>query len=174
MEKLYPIKGYEGLYSITKSGRVWSHPRERSSKNGKWLKVNLSGKYSSYCLWKNKKCKNITVHRALAINFIKNPESKRCVNHKDGDKLNNVLENLEWCTHKENTRHAFETGLMVGHVGEKNRWAKLMETDVAEIKKLLLTRSPKVISVMFGVSPNCIRNIRARNTWKQVKEIEHA
>lgn len=55
------------------------------------------------------------VHRVVAMAYLPNPEGKKCVNHKDGDKLNNALSNLEWVTHSENMKHAFKTGLWKPH-----------------------------------------------------------
>ena len=65
-------------------------------------------------LWENGKGKKYLLHRLLAQAFIPNPEGKPCVNHKDGNKHNNALRNLEWVTRSENQRHAYETGLQVG------------------------------------------------------------
>lgn len=66
----------------------------------------------------NKKSHN--VHRVIAKTFIPNPDNLTCVNHKDGNKLNNSVDNLEWCTHSENTLHSFRTGLQT-----TNRWGKV-------------------------------------------------
>ena len=55
---------------------------------------------------------NLYIHRAIALAFIPNPENKPCINHKDGNKLNNSIDNLEWCTHQENMIHAGKTGLL--------------------------------------------------------------
>ena len=65
-------------------------------------------------------CTPIALHRLLAITFIPNPNGYRDVNHKDGDKLNNTLDNLEWCTHKDNIQHAVKAGLWGNRSGEKH------------------------------------------------------
>ena len=64
--------------------------------------------------------KNRNVHRVIAETFIPNPNNLPCVNHKDGNKLNNSVDNLEWCTHSENTLHSYRTGLQT-----TNRWGKV-------------------------------------------------
>ena len=114
-EKLYPIKGLEGYYSITKSGRVFSLPREPKRNNNCYLTneivVSKNKHYKYFKAWIHPVIKHISLHRALAMTFIPNPENKPQVNHIDCDKLNNDLSNLEWTTAKENAVHAWENGL---------------------------------------------------------------
>ena len=118
------VLGYEGLYQISNYGRVKSLERknifycglrkqylERPVKE-KILSFNKSNNgYLQVCLTKNGKCCTRTVHRLVAKAFIPNPENKPQVNHIDGNKQNNNVKNLEWCTAKENTGHAIKTGL---------------------------------------------------------------
>lgn len=73
-------------------------------------KKNHDG-YLRIQIWKNRKCRFVGVHRVVAETFLPNPENKPFVNHIDGDKQNNRVENLEWCTQKENINHAWNTGL---------------------------------------------------------------
>lgn len=113
------IEGYEGLYQISNLGRVYSFDRVIPSKAGstmvrkaKYLVLcNRRGYVAVTLINLNSKKKQITVHRLVAQHFIDNPENKRCVNHIDGNKRNNRVDNLEWATDSENAQHAFKTGL---------------------------------------------------------------
>lgn len=94
------IQGYEGLYAITSCGRVWSYKSKRflmPYKNNKgYLLIKLS---------KNNVRKAYTIHRLVAEAYIPNPENKEQVNHKDENKENNCVNNLEWMTNEENGRY---------------------------------------------------------------------
>lgn len=118
MEEIWKdIDGYEGYYQVSNFGEVRSVDRQIIRGNGIW---NLNGKclkqdlnrdgYSLVTLCKNAKCKGFSVHRLVAIAFIGN--SHLDVNHKDGDKNNNHVNNLEYSTKKDNLNHAVQTGLI--------------------------------------------------------------
>lgn len=105
-DDLKPIKGYEGFYEITKDGRVWSCISNRFMKpttasNGYYM-VNLS---------KDNKHRYCTVHRLVALTYLDNPYNLPQVNHIDGNKQNNDVNNLEWVTNKQNAQHAWDNGL---------------------------------------------------------------
>lgn len=101
------IKGYEE-YSINKNGVVTRNTAKKGATLGKELKISLDCKgYYHVCLCKNSKAKKFRIHRLLSQAFIPNPLNKPCINHKDGNKQNNKLENLEWVTHSENTFHGY-------------------------------------------------------------------
>lgn len=97
-----PISGYEGLYVVSNIGNV--------KNNSGILITGCIDKigYMSVTLTKNGEIKKFLRHRLVALNYIQNPESKRTVNHIDGNKSNNSIENLEWNTHSENHKHAFD------------------------------------------------------------------
>ncbi|MBO7526481.1 MAG: HNH endonuclease [Clostridia bacterium] len=101
-----PIKDYENLYEISNFGVI------RKVKTKRPLKVfyRTNGYYTT-SLCKNYKVTMIYLHRIIAETFIPNPNNLPCINHKDGNKTNNDLSNLEWCTYSDNNRHAYETGL---------------------------------------------------------------
>ena len=113
MEIWKDIKGYEACYQVSNYGNVKSI--DRVIQGGRWGTERRKGQpvtqaldrngYSICRLWKNNKGKNLKVHRLVCIAFIPNPESKPTVNHKDRVKTNNFLTNLEWFTHKEQTKH---------------------------------------------------------------------
>lgn len=120
------IPGYEGLYQASNLGRIKSIERLVNYRWGykKLLKgsvlryyISTNG-YTKYVLSNNIK-KTCSGHVLVASAFIPQIEGKNMVNHKDGNKTNNKVENLEWCTCAENMRHAYRTGLMKSHMKGK-------------------------------------------------------
>lgn len=108
-EEWKPIKGYEGLYEVSNMGRV----KSLHTSQGIILKQYTDYyKYMKVTLNKNGTHKTKLVHRLVAITFIRNPNNYEVVNHKDGNKKNNTVDNLEWCTRSYNTKHAYHNGLM--------------------------------------------------------------
>ena len=106
------IPSYEGYYMVSNKGRVKSLPRNGTIRTERIMKQkNLNG-YMTVHLRKSGYSKHRKVHRMVAKAFIEKVPGKEIINHKDGVKDNNNVENLEWCTHSENTHHAYDTGLM--------------------------------------------------------------
>lgn len=108
MEEIWKnIDGFEDKYKISNLGNIYSIKRAKILKQYK----NAYGYFST--VLSNKKTKSVIVHRLVAIAFIPNPENKPCINHKNGVKTDNRIENLEWCTHKENNLHAYKNKLKI-------------------------------------------------------------
>lgn len=106
-----PIKGYEGRYSVDNFGIVYTTRRRGSTGGVLPQRLNSTGYYRVDLQDKNKR-RSVFVHRLVAEAFIEKEPSRDFVNHKDGNKLNNRVDNLEWCTRSENIVHAYKTGLM--------------------------------------------------------------
>ena len=108
------IKDYEGLYQVSNLGRVRSLPKvDRLGRvhNGKIkAQVNNGSGYLIVNLKHNGKQKMKTVHRLVAETFISNDDNLPEINHIDGNKVNNRVDNLEWCTRSENVKHAIKNG----------------------------------------------------------------
>lgn len=152
------------------------------SLKGSLLKPGIDKKgYLRVSLKINGKFYTKKVHRLVAECFIPNPENKPQVNHINGFKNDNRLENLEWCTAKENVKHAIDNNLFyfntkdqsvnkIIKVGELNGYSKLTEKDVLEIrskfKKRVYTR--KMLSNEYGVKESCIKDVLSKKSWKHI------
>lgn len=126
------LEEFEGRYGVTNDGRIWSYVKNR------WLRPDEANGYMRVDLTppKGKKRKYL-VHRLVALAFIPNPENKRFINHKDGNKTNNNVDNLEWVTSSENQIHAYRTLGREPIVGEKCNLTKITDTIINEIKEEL-------------------------------------
>ena len=115
------IPGYEGLYAVTRDGRVWAHPKTWvtgkgrgvvHSRPGTWRRLQVSRGYMCVELARHRDAKLLGVHRLVGLAWIPNPLALPQINHINGVKSDNRVENLEWCTASANTKHAFATGLI--------------------------------------------------------------
>ena len=125
------VVDYNGLYRVSNLGRVKS-----MRFNGRILtgSINHSG-YMVVNLTKDGVTKHKFIHRLVATAFIDNPENKPFINHIDSNPLNNVIDNLEWCTQAENVHHAMKKGRLVAPLGEENGKSKLDKSRVLQIRK---------------------------------------
>ena len=144
------IKGYEGLYQVSNLGKVKS-----LKKHQKILKLSDNGRgYMFVGLSKNNKRKNKNVHRLVAETFISNYDNLLQVNHKDGNKNNNSVDNLEWVTQKQNLQHARENKLLIREkpieqYDKNGKFLKIWESGV-QIKRKLKINNSDVAQVCNG------------------------
>ncbi len=166
------VKGYEGLYKISENGDVMSSNYKQSNKPG-LLTPSVTGiGYVFYRLAKNRKRKCFYAHRLVAEHFISKhsqPETLE-VNHLDGDKTNNQISNLEWCTHSENVKHSFDSGLRITAYKKHYGSRQLTEEEVVKIREVYKNENIKMshLAKKYGVSIPSIHNVIRRNTYKNV------
>lgn len=153
MGRLLTIDDYE----ITRDGQVINKT------NGHVLKPQPNGKGYLRVSISKKLC---FVHRLVAEKYIPNPNNYEQVNHKDGNKLNNSVENLEWVSNQQNRNHAIKNDLYIH--GSKCPWAKLNEDDVIYIRTHNHL-SNEILAEKFNVSLSTIRDVKNYRTWKNVK-----
>lgn len=160
------VKDYEGLYRISNLGRVKSIKRNKILKN----QINNKG-YFYIQLWRDGISVSNPIHRLVAIAFIPNPNSYPEVNHKNGIKMDNRIEKLEWVSAKQNTQHAFEMGLQIPKKGEQCFLSKLTSKDVSKIRQMKIinpTLTNRYLAKMFDVSDRNIGYIINGDTWKSI------
>lgn len=151
--KFYTLEDYE----ITKDGQIINKHNNHILKpqpNGKgYLRVIIGHK-------------RYFVHRLVAEKYLENKDNKPQINHKDGNKLNNSIYNLEFVTNQENRNHAIKNNLHL--CGEKCSYSKLKEKEVIYILNNL-QKTNSELSKMFNVSRATINDIRKGKTWKHLK-----
>lgn len=172
------IIGWEGRYQVSSKGRIKSLMRIKViGKNGKRMceqfimKQNFRRGYLSVLLWRwYDDYEKWQVNRLVALHFIKNPDFKPTVNHKNGIKTDNMVRNLEWATQSEQQIHAVANNLRDNAIGEKSNFCKLSKKIVLEIRKVYLDGAMNVfeISKKYNTAVSNVRYIINRATWKHI------
>lgn len=164
-------------YIISTNGEIYSMLSNKKLSISKYKKGYM---YINLKLGDNtKKCK---IHRLVAMTFIPIPKKYLDkglsyddleVNHCDGNKSNNCVYNLEWCTHNENIKHAFDSGLCDNrsNIGENCNFAKITDDIVLKCCEMLSNNKPiKEISKVLNISEDTIYHINNRKTWTHISK----
>lgn len=155
------IKGFENKYFISEDGKV-------KNSNNEIMKTQLVGRgYEAIRLYKDSKYHRYYIHRLVAEHYIEKGEEFECVNHLDGNKLNNHYSNLEWTTYSKNNQHAYDNNLRAN--GKSHYKAKLSDEQVIEI--IIEGKGNKTyqeIADKYNVTKATIRDILVKNTWKHL------
>lgn len=173
-----PIKGYEGYYEVSNLGRVRSLDRYVHKNNGSvqfWkgrvcaLWTDKNG-YKALSLRKNHTDSFRRVCRLVAETFIPNPENKPTVNHINGIKDDDRVENLEWNTYSENMQHAYDTKLNENPKGEDHHLVKITEEDVKTIREIYASgkMNQRELAELYGLRQPAISRIIHKKRWKHI------
>lgn len=173
-----PIKDLENLYEVDEFGNIYSLPKIKKTPTTEFLSKEKILKPYKNCwgymlvdMRKDGKRYLKCVHRLVAEAFIPNPQNKPQVNHIDGNKKNNCVENLEWCTCSENQYHAFKTSLKPK--GIKHPFSKFTKDDIIYIKNNYQKNKKgfgiRSLAKKFGVCDSTIRQIIIGQTYKNIE-----
>lgn len=164
MEIWKEIKGYNGRYYVSNYGRLKS-----LYKGVKIIRPGNVNGYMSVVLHDNTVRKTRTIHRLVGIYFIPNPDNLPQINHKDFNRSNNHVDNLEWCTNRYNVNHSISAGRMFRGELNKSR-GKLKEYQVREIRLLLEKRvTLSKIASKYNINPRTVGAIKSGKIWGWLK-----
>lgn len=184
MEEVWkPVVGYEDYYKVSNKGRIFRIERSITFENKLTGRLNTKvyeekelvgevdkdGYRKLIFNLKEKGKKRIFVHRIVALAFLSNEDNLPVVNHKDGNKANNSVENLEWCTVQHNNSHARENGLLKTLRGEDCPYSKITEQQALEIIKSK-DKSNKHFCEKFQLSQAQVSRIKNGSRWGHLHE----
>lgn len=172
MEEWKDIKGFEGMYQISNLGRVKTLNYKNTGEERIRANSLTRDGYIKVRLLHKGKDKTARVHRLVAEAFIPNKENKDTVNHIDGDKTNNNVNNLEWADRKQQMLHAYKLGLKKPEDGIKNGNSRLSKEQILEIRKIYKPRDKEYNTIalgkIYGVCDTVIGDIVNFRTYKNV------
>lgn len=165
-----PCAGYEGHYEVSTDGLIRRSVKGKSTYRGRILKNDCATGYNRVYLHIGGKVRRELVHRLVAKTFLPVVVAGQYVNHIDGNKTNNRVENLEWATPRENTHHAWRTGLCSALKGEQSGHSKLRDDDVHLIRCAAEHGIPiGMIARRYGVTYQTIYMVATFKTWRHIK-----
>jgi len=165
------IPNYHGYYA-TKDGRIWSEPRGRGNKNGRFLKPSLRCGYERVILYVNGKRHNCSVHRLILETFTGScPKGTEC-RHLDGSRSNNHIKNLCWGTRIVNQHDRIKHSTNVWAKGEQHGRSKLTEQNVKRIINAYQTKkfTQTAIAKTYGITQSNVSDIINKKSWKHLWE----
>jgi len=160
-------------YEISNYGRLFSLNYKNSGKRKEIKPALDDGYYKTMIQRDDKKYITVAIHRLVAEKFL-NKKNNLEVNHVDGNKTNNHVNNLEYCTHSENIKHAYKIGLEKAKRGELNGMSKLIDEQVIEIRKYAnkygYLKNRKELAKKYNVSEATLKDIvsKRRNNWAHI------
>lgn len=155
--RLKEIKDFKDRYMVSDDGRIFSL-RDFSGRKRFIEKKQYTDKYGYKCcmLYKNGEKKHVTIHRVVATAFLENKENYPQVNHIDGNKSNNMVSNLEWCTASYNVQHSYDNGLNIPH---ESPWKECKSSEHPRAKKVKAEKEGKVMIFNSGIEASLFFNV---------------
>lgn len=164
-EEWRPVVGYEGWYEVSSLGRIRRTHRQHGARIGSVFHLSLNSRgYPHVKLRKGARPQMVNTHRLVTAAFLGPCPLNSEVNHKDGDKTNNRLSNLEYVTSSENRLHALRLGLQPS--GEAHWAALLTESDVQEIRALAGQQQQRELAERYGIAVGTLRDVIHRRSWR--------
>lgn len=180
--KKIEYKNVPPIYEVSNFGRVKRIAHKLKTRNQFGVfDTKRKEKIISFCKNSNgylmfrpqiNNCKQVhVVHRLVATAFIPNPEGKPCVNHKDFNKENNCVDNLEWVTYRENTLHATQNGVLVSYKGVESNLTKYTEQQVREGYIMCKSGIPQSkVGKTIGMPRPTLASIMQKVSWKHLTD----